>query len=641
MKIYNSYIFRVILSIVLIIMIVIGGFSIKFFIRGIQEEYKETYSENTKVLELIKKTIQNEIDQVEISLQIIGLNKNFQTQDFEEIDYMTQKIVKENKLIDQIYYIDKNGNQTYKTSHLETLGDRSYREYFKEAIKGNVYLSNGLVSNSTEEAITVLAIPIYSETEVIGVLAATLNLSSIYEYIESIKLGKNGYAFLVDREGILIAHPEKFRVYNFENVSYLEPVKEMIEKKDGIGEYKYKSIKKLIVYEYLDNIGWGLAVQIPEEEALVNIRNLQKEFLAYVILILLIVSIITLILTKIYSKYFNEFVDKIRNLRTKNYEIPFIKIRTDEIGAIQIAINEMSRETKQSKENLELIVERRTRKLKQSLDTIKENELELKRKNKKLENTLNELAVTEERLFENKKIQSLNRLSNNLAHEINTPLGIILTNISYAQLETKGLDKKLKEEKISKKVLEKYLNQMQEIIEMEGEQAEKLKNILNAFQAMSINGAQFEKTEIELSKEIQKFIYLYKNKYKEDINIRSNIEEDIVIKTYPMMMGNIIEQFIKNSYSHGREENKQINVDIEMKREKDKIKIRYKDDGIGMKTQDASKSFEPFYKGKMGSKGIGLGLSLVYNVVTILFEGKINLDSYQNKGIEINVEFEI
>lgn len=641
MKLYHSFIFRLIFSVVVAMIIVIGGVATNFFIKGIKEEYSQAYIENQQILDSIKITIQNELDQSELSLKILSLNQNFIKKEFEEIDFIAKNIVNDTELIDQIYYMNEIGEQIYKTSHIETLGDRSYRDYFKEAIKGKTYLSNGLVSNSTERAITVLAVPVYDKGNIIGVLGATLNLSSIYEYIGNIRLGKDGYAFLVDREGTLIAHPDINKVENFENVSYLEPVKNMIDKKDGIGKYKYEDVNKLVVYEYLEHIGWGLAVQIPETEALIRIKKLRNEFIGYTILVFVITIIVTLVLTEIYSRYFNEFVEKIRNLRNKNYEKPFNKIRTDEIGTIQRAINDMAHETKEAKENLELIVERRTRKLKQSLEFIKEKENELEEKNKKLEKTLNELKRTENKLIENKKIQSLNRLSNSLAHEINTPLGIILTNISYGELETKDINKKLLESKISKSELLKYLDKMMQVTKMEQQQAQKLRELLNAFKAIAINGADLEKLETDIGKEIQTAIYLYQSQHEnEKMNIDMKLQKNVNVKTYPSMIGSIIQQFLKNSYIHGREDNENININIEMKHVKNKTIIEYKDDGTGIETDQALQIFEPFYKGRMSSEGIGLGLSLVHNIVSVLLEGTIEIQTEKNKGVAIKIEFE-
>jgi len=77
MKLYHSFIFRLIFSVVVAMIIVIGGVATNFFIKGIKEEYSQAYIENQQILDSIKITIQNELDQSEISLKILSLNQNF------------------------------------------------------------------------------------------------------------------------------------------------------------------------------------------------------------------------------------------------------------------------------------------------------------------------------------------------------------------------------------------------------------------------------------------------------------------------------------------------------------------------------------------------------------------------------------
>lgn len=87
-------------------------------------------------------------------------------------------------------------------------GDIADRAYFKEAMaKGKPVISNGLISNTTGKMSVIVAVPIFSKTGTTkGIVYATLELSEIQETIKQVAFGKTGFAYLMDPEGMLLAH---------------------------------------------------------------------------------------------------------------------------------------------------------------------------------------------------------------------------------------------------------------------------------------------------------------------------------------------------------------------------------------------------------------------------------------------------
>lgn len=78
-----------------------------------------------------------------------------------------------------------------------------------------------------------------------------------------------------------------------------------------------------------------------------------------------------------------------------------------------------------------------------------------------------------------------------------------------------------------------------------------------------------------------------------------------------------------------------INIEV---LDKDKFfLIKYKDDGKGIELDNNNYVFEPFFKGNMGSKTLGMGLNEVYRIVKYIFKGEIIFNSEVNKGVEIEI----
>lgn len=175
------------------------------------------------------------------------------------------KTVEHTTMISQIYVMDTSGMQIYKTSG--SLGDRADRDYFIEALSGNTYFSDVIISGSTGMPIVVLATPIERNGRVVGVIGASIDLSELSALSSAVVTGKTGYGFIVEGSGKIIAHPDPSLIREMTDVSELEPVAQAISGKTDISEYFYDNEDKLAAYTYMPNTRWGVVVQTPAHEA--------------------------------------------------------------------------------------------------------------------------------------------------------------------------------------------------------------------------------------------------------------------------------------------------------------------------------------------------------------------------------------
>jgi methyl-accepting chemotaxis protein len=86
------------------------------------------------------------------------------------------------------------------------------RPYFQQALAGKVNTGEVAKNKVTGKPFVPVAAPIYSDAgKVVGVMANILDISFVGAMIGDAKLGKTGYAFVVDGTGVIIAHPVKRR----------------------------------------------------------------------------------------------------------------------------------------------------------------------------------------------------------------------------------------------------------------------------------------------------------------------------------------------------------------------------------------------------------------------------------------------
>ncbi|MFH0996456.1 MAG: methyl-accepting chemotaxis protein [Pseudomonadota bacterium] len=153
----------------------------------------------------------------------------------------------------------------------------SDREYFNIAMKGEIAHSDVIMSKTSNTPIIAYAAPIKINDRVVGVLYGTANFSKFSEkYIDPVKIGKAGYAYAVNKSGLMLAHPDKGKILKLDIRSY-DFSKEMFAKKTGIVRYVFEGVDKIVAFNTEKTTGWIFAVNAPVEDVFmpaVAIRNI-------------------------------------------------------------------------------------------------------------------------------------------------------------------------------------------------------------------------------------------------------------------------------------------------------------------------------------------------------------------------------
>ncbi|WP_163151359.1 methyl-accepting chemotaxis protein [Anoxybacillus sp. MB8] len=148
----------------------------------------------------------------------------------------------------------------------------SDRPYFQEALRGNTVVSDVIVSRATGEKVIVIASPIREKGEIIGVLLGTVKTEEITNLVVDVKVGKTGYGYLIQKDGVLIAHPKKEYVLEKnllqeKNDKLVSLLRHALAGKKGMGIYEFEGVKKYAFYAPIQSTGWGLVLTVPVDEA--------------------------------------------------------------------------------------------------------------------------------------------------------------------------------------------------------------------------------------------------------------------------------------------------------------------------------------------------------------------------------------
>jgi len=150
-------------------------------------------------------------------------------------------------------------------------------DYFTAALQGRITLSEAFASPTSGAPVIVIAVPVMSGDKVAGVLAGSVNFSRYAErFITPVKVQSQGYVYLYNRSGLVLAHPKKEVVLKLD-LSKLDWGRHMLDTPAGHVTYTYADIEKLAVFDTSKKLNLSICATLPIEEL-----NLPSRRAAYV-----------------------------------------------------------------------------------------------------------------------------------------------------------------------------------------------------------------------------------------------------------------------------------------------------------------------------------------------------------------------
>jgi len=261
---------------------------------------------------------------------------------------------------------------------------------------------------------------------------------------------------------------------------------------------------------------------------------------------------------------------------------------------------------------------------------------ELLEANQNLEESIDTLKKTQDKMIESEKMASLGQLVVGVAHEVNTPLGIAITGSSYSGELISGLrDKVGSTNEIDQDVLHEFMDTSDETIDLVMSSLKRAAKIIDSFRQIAVDQSVFVKKEFNLKKYINISLEsLYPIINKRDIKVSVNCDDDFVVNSYPGAFAQIISGLVMNSLEHSFEENEGGKLSITAEMHGDQLELAYSDNGVGISSEYHKRIFDPFFSLK-SSRGVGkgMGLYILFNLVNHQLGGTIRCDSNLDGGV--------
>lgn len=316
--------------------------------------------------------------------------------------------------------------------------------------------------------------------------------------------------------------------------------------------------------------------------------------------------------------------DRLTHVLVEVYAIFLVLIG---MGAWWLVLTQESRQLAQDeldKQNLQLQQEVKERQL---------AEAQLQEKAQQLEQTLQNLQQAEAQLIQTEKMAALGGLVAGIAHEINTPIGIGVTAASLLVEKTDRFYALFQSGAMKRSDLEKFLDMAQQSSQMTLTNLHRAAELIQSFKQIAVDQSSESKRVFNLNNYIEEILLQLSPKLKGTGHVvEVQGDRHLSLNTYPGAFSQIVSNLVLNSLLHAYRPGQQGQITLDFWQSRGQVIFEYADDGQGIPPEHLSKIFEPFFTTKRGQGGSGLGLHIVYNLVTQKLGGTIHCESKLEMG---------
>ncbi|MGK5092547.1 ATP-binding sensor histidine kinase [Deltaproteobacteria bacterium TL4] len=250
-----------------------------------------------------------------------------------------------------------------------------------------------------------------------------------------------------------------------------------------------------------------------------------------------------------------------------------------------------------------------------------------------LSKALEHLKTTQSQLVESEKMASLGGLVAGVAHEINTPLGVGVTAASNLNAEVGNFMEMVQKGSLKKSQLEDFFQVVQESSDILLTNLQRAAELVQSFKKVAVDRTSDNRQTFKIREYLEEVLRsLHPQLKKTKHHVEIECDEEITLESYPGEFSQIVTNLVMNSLIHAFDEGDEGTLRFEITQNPKQLQLIYRDNGKGIPPEHLPKIFDPFFTTKRAKGGTGLGLHIVYNIVTQKLGGTIRCESEVGKG---------
>jgi signal transduction histidine kinase len=264
---------------------------------------------------------------------------------------------------------------------------------------------------------------------------------------------------------------------------------------------------------------------------------------------------------------------------------------------------------------------------------------ELRASKERAESALADLRATQQSLIEAEKLAALGGLVAGVAHEVNNPVGISLTVASSLARRCDSFAEEIKAGQLRRARLEEFIGGSREAAKQLVSNLERAGDLIQSFKQVAVDRSHEQRRQFDLRQSTSQIVASLRPGLKRaQIELVTEVPEHILLDSYPGAYGQVLTNLVLNAVNHGFADVRRGGaIRLVAERKGDSVEIVFSDDGVGMSEEVQRRAFDPFFTTRRSQGGTGLGLHIVYNIVTRRLGGKITLSSVLGRGTSFRI----
>jgi PAS domain S-box-containing protein len=269
----------------------------------------------------------------------------------------------------------------------------------------------------------------------------------------------------------------------------------------------------------------------------------------------------------------------------------------------------------------------------------KRGELEMRKARDAAEAALRHLRETQNSLIEAEKLAALGRLVAGVAHEVNNPVGISLTVASSLERKTAKFAAEAARGDLRRSSLNEFLETSRDASSQLVANLNRAAELIASFKQVAADRNYSDQRTFDLGDLTEQVVMsLRPGLRKHNLTLSVDCQPNLLMNSYPGPYGQVLTNLFLNAVAHAFPDGTPGAIDIQVRASGlDHVEIIFSDNGCGMSLDVRRRAFDPFFTTRRDQGGTGLGLHIVYSIVTNRLGGRLDLDSEPGGGTRIQI----
>ena len=265
-------------------------------------------------------------------------------------------------------------------------------------------------------------------------------------------------------------------------------------------------------------------------------------------------------------------------------------------------------------------------------------ENELRASKEKAEQALQHLREAQQNLIAAEKLAALGGLVAGVAHEVNNPIGISLTVASSFARRCDDFANEVNAGPLRRSRLDEFLEGGRDAANQLVANLQRAGELVQSFKQVAVDRSHAERRQFDLRESTDQIIASLRPVLKKSqITLSIDVPPGILMDSYPGSYGQVLTNLFLNSVVHAFPDGRAGSVLVEARQVREDVDLFVSDDGVGMSEEIQRRALDPFFTTRRNEGGTGLGLHIIFNLVTQQLGGRMTFESRLGWGTRFRI----